>query len=96
MEYWKHDLSGDHCFLFFAEREQLLNNNHKHGSIHQYFNNNIDTSRLGLTKDTIDHHEYKVKLVFFEDPYDHINTMDNTDGEIHLIYAHEERIREDT
>ena len=73
-------------------REQIPQNNHKYGSRPKDINNNIDASISGSPKDTIDWHGPKVNSVYFEDPYDHINPMDNTNVDTHLADAHEERI----
>ena len=78
------------------EKKQPLQNNHKHGSRPQYFRNNIDTSISGLPKAAIDQHRPKVKSVRFEDLYDQINNMENTNYDAHLVDAHEENMREDT
>ena len=58
--------------------EQPLHTNHKHVSKPQNFNNNIDTSSSDTPKDTIACRRRKVNSVHFEDPYDHINLMENT------------------
>ena len=60
-------------------------NNNNHGSIPKYFNNNIETSSSGPPKATFAHHKPKVNSVWFVDPYDLINTMDNTNDEIHFV-----------
>ena len=70
-------------------RERLLQNNHKHGLIPKYFNKNIDASRSAPPKSTIARHKPKVKSGFFEDSYDHINYMENTNYENLPIAMHE-------
>ena len=66
--------------------EQLLQNNHKHGSIPKYFNKKTDTyNNTGCPEATIACPVPKVNSVYFEDPYDHINPMDNPHEDTHLI-----------
>ena len=78
---------------FFVKKnsalEQLLQNNHKNGSRPKYPNKNIDTSISGPPKATIASHGPKVNPAIFEDPYEHINPMDNTNDYTHLVDAHE-------
>ena len=69
--------------------EHILQNNHKHGSITKDLNRNIDTSISGPSKYTLVRHKPKVNLVRFFDPYDHINPMDNTNDETHLVDTNE-------
>ena len=52
---------------------------------------NTDTSNTAPTKAKIDCHSPKLNLVRFEDPYNHINGMDNTHDDTHLIYTHMEQ-----
>ena len=66
---------------------------HKQGSRPKYFNKNIDTYNSGPPKAMFDRHIPAVKSVFFKYPYDHINTMGNTNDYTHLVEAHEEHIR---
>ena len=58
--------------------EQLLQNNHKHGSIPKDFNNNTDTSKSAPSKAIISGHKPKLNSVRFEDSCDHINHVYNT------------------
>ena len=61
-----------------APREQLLQNNHKHGSRPKDFNKNKDTSKNKVPPQaTIYLPLPKVKLVQFDDPYNHIRYMEN-------------------
>ena len=55
---------------------------------------NTDVSNTYPPKTIITHHQPKVKSVRFEDPYDHINLMDNTHEETHPIYT-QKKTRED-
>ena len=77
-----------------AAIEQILQKNHKHGSIPKDFNNNIDKSRSGTSKAIFVLHTHKANSVHFVDPYDHINTMDNNNEATHLANANKEHTRE--
>ena len=66
--------------------EQLLQNNHKDGSIPKDLNNNIDTSNSDPTKAKTACNKPKVKSVHFEDQYYHINPLDKTNYYTRLIY----------
>ena len=69
-----------------APREQLLNKNHKHGSIPKEYNRNKYTSKnTGPPQDTIYCPRPKVNSFYFDDPYDHICHMENTHEDTHLI-----------
>ena len=48
-------------------------------------NKNTDKYNSDPPQDTIYHHQPKVNSVRFEDPYDHINPMENTHEDTHLI-----------
>ena len=54
-----------------SSREQILQNNHKHGSRPKYFNKNVYTSRSDPPKATCVRHKPKVKSFHF---FDHITT----------------------
>ena len=69
-------------------REQLLHNNNTNGSLIKYFNKHTDIYNTARPRDTIARHWPKVNSVCFEDPYDHINPMENKNDETHLIYEH--------
>ena len=61
-----------------------------------YFNKNIDTSNNTAPQQAIiSLHIPKVNSFLFEDPYDHINPMENTHEDTHLINTTEQYI-EDT
>ena len=96
IENWKYALSGAHCSSIKFTNRTANSWYHKHGSIPKDFNSNIDTSKSGPTKAIISCHRTKVKSVHFEDPYDHINPMYNTNYYTHLVDAHEEHTRRDT
>ena len=49
---------------------------------------NTDTSNTAPHKAKIDCHKPKVKSLQFEEPYDHINPMENTHDDTHLIDTH--------
>ena len=66
-----------------VSREQLLQNNHKYGSIPKDFNNNIYKSISSPTKTKNASYKHKLNSVRFEEPYNHINTMD-----IYYYYTH--------
>ena len=73
-----------------APIEQIPQNNHKHVSQPKYFNKNKDTSKnTGPPQATIYRPHQKVKAVCFDDPYDHINPMENTHEDNHLIDTQE-------
>ena len=57
---------------------------------------NTDTSRSNPPKVTISHHQTKINPVRLEDPYRQKNPTENTNNDNHLIYAHEEKIKEDS
>ena len=59
-------------------REHLLQNNHKHVSRPKDINNNFDTSSLGITKATHVCNKRKLSSIRFDEIYDHINPMENT------------------
>ena len=79
-----------------SSREQLLHKNNKNGSLPKYFNKNTDTSNTDPTQDTIDCNWPKVNSVRFEYLYDHINPMENTHDDTHLLDTHVEHNREDS
>ena len=59
-----------------ARIEQLLHNNHKHGSQPTYFNKNKDTfNNIVPPMDRISHPHAKVNSIHFYEPYYHINPM---------------------
>ena len=67
-------------------REKLRQNNHKHGSLPKDLNKNTDTSNnTGPPQDTVSFTFTKVISVRFECTYYHINLMDNTHKDTHLI-----------
>ena len=77
-------------------REKLLQNNHKHVSWPKYFNKNIyKYKNTGPPQDTIACPRPKVKSVCFDESYDHINPMENTHEDTHLIDT-QEQYMEDT
>ena len=75
-----------------SARENLLQNNHKKGPRPKDFNRNNDTSNTAPTQSTIDDHWPKANSVRFEDLYDHINPMDNTHEDTHLMDTKEQII----
>ena len=70
--------------------EQLLQNNQKIGSQSKDFNKNTNTSNTSPIQATIAHHRPKVNSVRFEDPYNHINPMENIHEDTHLIDTQEQ------
>ena len=71
--------------------EQFLQNNHKHGSLPKYFNKNKDKSKnKGHPQATISCPCPKVNTVLSDGPYDHINPMENTHEDNHLIDTQEQ------
>ena len=73
-----------------ATRKKLPQKNHKHGSWTKDFNKNTDTSNnTGTPYAIISCHLPKANSVWFEDPYDHINPMDNNHEDTHIIYTQE-------
>ena len=71
--------------------QQLLQNNHKNGSRPKDFDKNIYTSNnIDPLRATISCTLPKVNLVQFEDPYDHINPMENTHEYTNLIDTQEQ------
>ena len=69
-----------------VHREQLLQNNHKHGSRTKYFNKNKDTLKnTGSPQENISCHSTKVISVQFDYPYDHIHHMDHNHEDTHII-----------
>ena len=94
----KHDGKLDNCPfrgpLYIkkkAPREQLLHKNHKHVSQPKDFNKSTDTSNnKGPNQATIACPRPKVNSVCFEYLYDHINRMDNTHEDTHLIDTQEQ------
>ena len=71
-----------------AAREQILQNNHKHGSRRKEFKKFMYKSSAGPPKSTISHPIPKVNSIL-EGPYNHINTMGNTNSYTCLVDAHE-------
>ena len=64
--------------LFIKEksaREQLLHNNHKNRSRPKDFNTDTDTSNTDPPQAKTACNQQKLKLVSFEYPYNHINSM---------------------
>ena len=85
--------------LFIREkisRKQFLQNNTKIGSRPKYNNKNTDTSSISPPRATISCHWPKVNSVCFEDPYDHINDMNNTHDYTHILDTHVEQKIEDS
>ena len=78
-----------------SARENILKNNHKHGSRSKGLNKNVETSSSGPTPATFVLNKHKLNPVHFFDPYDHINPMDNNNYRTHLVDANEEHTRED-
>ena len=76
-----------------ASIEQILQSNLIKGSRPKDFNKNTDTSSLDPPKAKISCHWPKIKAVWFEDPQDQINSMENRNYATHLIDAHEEHIK---
>ena len=77
---------GPFCIHKNSPREQTLQNNHKPGSRLKEFNKNKDTSKnTGPPQATISRPFPKVNSVHFYDPYGHINHMENTHEDTHLI-----------
>ena len=68
--------------------EQLLQNNHKDGSIPKDLNNNIDTSNSDPTKAKTACNKPKVKSVHFICQYDQINPMGSNNDGTQLVNAH--------
>ena len=71
-----------------SEKKHLLQNNNKNISRLEDFNKNTDTSNLDPLKAKIYFHQLKLDLVFFDYPYNQINTMENTKYDTPLIDAH--------
>ena len=89
----------DHCSFIgpmstkkISAREKLLENNHKNVSRPKDFNKNTDKSNTDPPRATIARHRPKVNSVCFEDPYNHINPMENTHEDTHLIDTQEQDI----
>ena len=72
--------------------EQLLQNNHNHGSGPKDFNKNIEISWSGPPKHTFVQHKPQVNSVRFLNPYDHINTMESNNDSTHLSNSYEKHI----
>ena len=72
-----------------SDREHILQNNNKNISRPKDFNKNTDP-----TQSTIARHQPKSNSLGFEEPYDHINTMENTHDETHIIDKHNEKSEE--
>ena len=72
--------------------EYLLQNSHKNGSRPKDFNKYTDTA---TRQDKISHHLSKVNSVYLEDPYDHINPMDNTHNDTYFLDTYLDYNRED-
>ena len=78
-----------------SPREQIPQNNHKRVSLPKDYNKNKDTSNnIGPPQDTISRTCPKVNLERFEYPYYHINPMDNTHEDNHLIGTQEQYIED--
>ena len=75
-------------------REQILQKNNKNISQPKEFNKNTDTPKTDPSKATISQYLQKSNPVRFSDPYDHINPMDNTHDETHILDTQEQN-RED-
>ena len=75
-------------------REHIPQNNHKNRLLLKHLNKNKDTSNTSTNLDKISSHRLKVNSICFEDPYDHINHVDNTHEYDHLIDTQEQN-RED-
>ena len=71
-------------------RENILQKNHKHGSQAKYFNNKKTSKNTAPPQATISRPLQKVNSVRFEDPYNHINPMEN-----HLFDTQEQYIEDD-
>ena len=72
-----------------SARYQLLQNNHQNLSRTKYFNKNTDAFNAAPPQDSIVCHQPKVNAVRFEDPYEHINPMDNIHEDTHIIDTQE-------
>ena len=68
-----------------ADIEQLFQNNHRNGSRTKDFSKNTDKSNKNTPQTTIYCNKPKVNSVLFEDTYDHINPMENTYDDTHLM-----------
>ena len=78
-----------------APREQHIQKNHKNWSRPNNFNKNKDTSNnTDPHQDTISCPRPKLNSVHFEDPYEHINPMENTHEDTHLIDTQEKDIED--
>ena len=74
-----------------SPREQLLQNNHKHGSRPKEFNKNKDKSNnTGPLQYKISRPHPKMNSVRFDDPYDHIHHMEHTHEDTHRIDTQEQ------
>ena len=74
-----------------APIEQLLHNNHKHGSRPKYFNKNEDTYKnTGPPQATTSLPRPKVNSVQFDDSFDHIYHMDHNHENTHFIDTQEQ------
>ena len=75
--------------------EQIFQINHKHCFIPKCFNKNTDTARYGPPKAIFQRHQPTVNSVRFNDPYDSINTRDNTNDPTPLVHATGEYLPEE-
>ena len=83
---YKFPFIGQLCIHKKTPIEKILQKNHKHGSLPKDFNNNKDTSRnKDILQDKISCPCPKVNSVRFEDPYDHINPMENNHEDTHIM-----------
>ena len=60
--------------------------------MNKYVNKNIDTSISAPRKATLARNKRKLNSVQFVDPYDHVNLMENTNDDTHLVDSNEKHI----
>ena len=77
-----------------SAREQLLQKNHKNGSLPKEFNKNTHTSKKAPPKTTTSCHQLKANPVRFEDQYDNRNPMENTHEYTNIIDTQEQNIED--
>ena len=68
---------------------------HKHGTRQKYSNKDTDTSGSGTPKTTFQHHQPKVNQVQLNEPYEYINTRDNTNEYTPLVNETDEHLPEE-
>ena len=77
-----------------SPREQLLHNNHKHGSSTKDFNKyKYKYKNTGPTQSTIPFPHPKPNSVRYEDPYDHIHHMGHNHENSHPIDTKEQHMK---